>query len=77
MLAWIDRLPLAALIIAALTLGLAPFFPEPHILEKIRLLAAGDLVRPIDIFDLLLHGAPWVLLAIKLGRLGRSSPDGA
>ena len=72
MLAWIDRLPLAVLIIAALTLGLAPFFPEPHILEKLRLLAAGDLVRPIDIFDLLLHAAPWVLLAIKLGRLGKS-----
>jgi hypothetical protein len=33
------------------------------------MLAAGDLVRPIDIFDLLLHGVPWLLLLVKLGRL--------
>jgi hypothetical protein len=72
MLAWIDRLPLAAFIIAALTLGLAPFVPEPHVWEKLKLLAGGGLVRPIDIFDLLLHATPWVLLAIKLGRFGRT-----
>jgi hypothetical protein len=71
MLAWIDRLPLAVLVIAALTLGLAPFVPEPHIWEKLKLLAAWGLVRPIDIFDLLLHASPWVLLGIKLGRMGR------
>ena len=53
----------------ALTLGLAPFTPEPHILEKLRLLMAGDLVRPVDIFDLLLHGAPWLILIAKLLRL--------
>jgi hypothetical protein len=69
MLALIDRIPLWVLILAALTLGLAPFVPEPHIWEKLRLLAAGELVRPIDIFDLLLHAAPWLLLALKLGRL--------
>jgi hypothetical protein len=72
MLAWIDRLPLAVLVIAALTLGLAPFVPEPHVWEKLKLLASGDLVRAIDIFDLLLHATPWVLLGIRLARLGRS-----
>jgi hypothetical protein len=72
MLAWIDRLPIAVLVIAALTLGLAPFVPEPHIWEKLKLLASGDLVRAIDIFDLLLHATPWVLLGIRLARLGRS-----
>ena len=72
MLAWIDRLPIAVLVAAALTLGLAPFVPEPHVWEKLKLLAAGDLARPIDIFDLLLHGAPWVLLAIRLARLDRT-----
>lgn len=69
MRAWIDRLPLSLLVIAALTLGLAPFLPEPHLWEKLKLLAAGDLVRPIDIFDLVLHAAPWILLLAKLGRL--------
>jgi hypothetical protein len=72
MLAWIDRLPIAVLVIAALTLGLAPFVPEPHLWEKLKLLASGDLVRAIDIFDLLLHATPWVLLGIRLVRLGRS-----
>lgn len=71
MLAWIDRLPIPILLIVALTLGLAPFVPEPHIWEKLKLLAAGDLARPIDIFDLLLHATPWLLLAIRVVRLGR------
>ncbi len=66
---WLDHLPLGLLLIIALTLGLAPFVPEPHIWEKLKMLAAGDLVRPIDIFDLLLHGVPWILVLAKLGRL--------
>lgn len=33
------------------------------------MLAAGTLVRPIDWFDLLLHGVPVVLLTLKLLRL--------
>ena len=53
------------LILACLTLGLAPFVPQPHIVEKLRMLFSGTLSRPIDIFDLLMHSAPFVLLAIK------------
>lgn len=68
MLAWIDRLPLTLFVVAALTLGLAPFLPEPHVWEKIRMLANGELARPIDIFDLILHATPWLLLAIKVAR---------
>lgn len=69
MLDWLDRLSLPLLLILVLTLGLAPFVPEPHVWEKLKMLAAGELVRPIDIFDLLLHGTPWLLLAAKLVRL--------
>lgn len=65
----IDRIPVTFAVIAALTLGLAPFTPEPHIWEKLKMLAAGTLVRPIDIFDLLLHAAPWAVLAAKLLRM--------
>lgn len=65
----LDQIPLTVLLIAALTLGLAPFVPEPHLWEKLKMLAAGTLVRPIDIFDLLLHAAPWLMLAAKLARL--------
>jgi hypothetical protein len=66
---WLDHLPLGLLLIIALTLGLAPFAPEPHVWEKLKMLAAGTLVRPVDIFDLLLHGVPWLLVFAKLGRL--------
>lgn len=77
MLKWIDGFPLYLFVIAALTLGLSPFVPEPHLWEKLRMLAGGTLVKPIDIFDLLLHAAPWALLIMKVWRivsLGRSAP---
>lgn len=54
-------------IVICLTLGLAPFTPEPHIWEKIKWIANGGAgMRPIDWFDLFLHGSPWVLLAVSL-----------
>jgi len=62
---WLDRLPWASLILAALLLGLAPFVPEPHLWEKLKMLFSGELKRPIDIFDLMLHGTPPLLLFIK------------
>jgi hypothetical protein len=65
---WLDRIPLGALLLPAVLLGLAPFSPEPHLLEKIRMLSQGTLHRPIDIFDLLLHGTPVVLVVLKLWR---------
>lgn len=65
----LDRIPMSLAVLAALTLGLAPFVPEPHIWEKLKMLAAGTLSRPIDIFDLILHAAPWAVLAAKLVRL--------
>ena len=49
-----------------MTLGLAPFLPEPHLWEKLEMLFSGTLVRPVDIFDLLLHGFPFILLGLKL-----------
>ena len=55
------------LILLCLTLGLAPFYPEPHLVEKLRMLFSGSLSRPLDIFDLLLHGSPFLLLLYKLG----------
>ncbi len=67
---WLDRLPWFTLIAAALLLGLAPFVPEPHLWEKLKMLAEGQLQRPIDIFDLLMHGTPVVLLVLKAARQG-------
>jgi hypothetical protein len=66
----LDALPYSVLIVICLTWGLAPFLPEPHIWEKLKMLAAGELTKPIDIFDLALHGLPWLMLLLKL-TLGR------
>ena len=65
---FLDGISLQILIVASLFLGLAPFTPEPHVWEKLKMLAAGELSAPIDIFDLLMHGAPWVVLILKLIR---------
>jgi hypothetical protein len=69
-MAWLDKIPLAPLALLALLLGLAPFVPEPHLWEKLKMLVAGTLSRPIDIFDLLLHASPIVVLVLKLARMG-------
>ncbi len=48
---------------ASLTLGLAPFSPEPHLFGKVRwLLGGGEGMQFLDYWDLVMHGAPWVLL---------------
>jgi len=62
---WIANLKWSIILIACLTIGLAPFAP-PHIWEKLQMLFAGDLKRAIDWFDLLMHGFPWMLLILKI-----------
>ena len=55
------------LVIVCLTLGLAPFVPEPHVWGKLRWVAGGAKgMAPMDWFDLVLHGTPWVLLAVSV-----------
>lgn len=50
--------------LVSLTLGLAPFAPEPHIVGKIRWVAGGAIgMTGMDWFDLVFHGFPWVFLA--------------
>ncbi len=65
MLAWLDGIPLIILVILAIALGGAPFQPEPHLVEKTRMLFDGTLSRWIDIFDLVLHSSPLLLLLLK------------
>jgi len=62
---FMPQLPWSLLLLACLTLGLAPFAP-PHIWEKLQMLFHGRLVRPLDWFDLVLHASPWILLIIKI-----------
>jgi hypothetical protein len=54
-------------ILACLTLGLAPFLPEPHIWGKLKWLFGGASgMQLLDWFDLLIHGLPFILL-IRIG----------
>ena len=51
------------LLLFCLSLGLAPFTPEPHIWGKLRWIWGGAVgMKSIDWFDTLLHGWPWLLL---------------
>lgn len=63
-------------LIACLTLGLAPYLPEPHVWGKLRWVAGGAIgMKPIDWFDLAMHGLPWLLLlrlaVLRLWRGGK------
>ncbi|MBF0350586.1 MAG: RND transporter [SAR324 cluster bacterium] len=64
-LEWMNKTPLSMFVIFSLTLGLAPFTP-PHIVEKLQMLFRGELVKPLDWFDLFFHAFPWSLLLMKL-----------
>ena len=70
-MAFLDQISLPLIVLACATLGLAPFFPEPHIWEKLKMLVAGTLVKPVDIFDMLMHAAPFVVLGLKLLRMAK------
>jgi len=67
----LKSIPLPLLLVLCLTLGLAPFTPEPHVWEKLKMIAAGTLSNPVDIFDLAMHGLPFILLLLKLILLAR------
>ncbi len=63
-------------ILLCLTLGFAPYFPEPHIWGKIKWIAGGaNGMKIVDWFDVLLHGFPFIvlirLLIIQMVRLNK------
>jgi hypothetical protein len=60
-------------LLGSLTLGLAPFYPHAHVWKQLVALARGTLTEPIDMLDLALHGAPWIVLVVALARLGRDA----
>ncbi len=65
---WLDKIPLSMLVPVALVLAILPVMPEPHLWQKLKMLFDGTLQRPLDIFDLFLHGTPLLLLILKLVR---------
>ena len=65
---FIDTISYSILLPMTFLLGFAPFFPRPHIYEKLAMLRNGTLKKPLDIFDLLYHISPFVILIIKVSR---------
>ncbi len=54
-------------ILASLTLGLAPWTPEPHIVGKVRwILGGANGMKPMDWFDFCMHGFPILMLIITI-----------
>lgn len=50
-------------LVVSLTLGLAPFVPEPHIVGKVRWIMGGAVgMEALDWFDFVQHGFPFVFL---------------
>ncbi|NQZ75060.1 MAG: hypothetical protein HRT61_02970 [Ekhidna sp.] len=59
-------------LVLSFTLGLAPFFPEPHLWGKLKWIAGGgEGMEFLDYFDLVLHASPWVFLIFEVIKLIR------
>lgn len=68
-------------LLLSLTLGLAPFVPEPHILGKLRWIAGGAVgMQAMDWLDFVWHGFPFVgliwsvILHLKARKSAGSQP---
>ena len=65
-------------LILSLTLGLAPFSPEPHLVGKLRWLAGGAVgMGAQDYFDVVMHGAPFLWLLWTAVAVLRTPPRDA
>ena len=51
-----------------------PFFLSRNLLQKLKMLMGGTLNETIDILDLLMHGAQYFLLILKLLRMATTKP---
>ena len=70
---FIDKIPLPMLIILSLLMIAAPFVPEPHLVEKMKMLSEGTLTKPLDIFDIFWHLLPTILLVIRIVRIKKTN----
>ena len=65
MLKVLDKIPYPVLIVFTIMMLAAPIRPMPHVVEKIIMLTNGTLTRPVDVFDLVFHLFPLILLILK------------
>ena len=74
MLKVLDKIPYSVLIVFTIMMLAAPMRPMPHVVEKILMLTNGTLTKPIDIFDLLFHLFPLILLILKFIKDRKRTP---
>lgn len=65
---WLDSISYWFLVPTAFLLALAPFTPEPHLVETTGMLLRGELTEGIYIFDFFMHSSLLYLVAIKIYR---------
>ncbi len=70
-----EKIPWTFLLPVSILMALTPFKPQPHLIEKLHLLSEGLLTRPIDIFDLFMHGTPLLVVLGKLLLARKSSSE--
>ncbi len=66
---WIDRIPLYLMVPPVVMLAISPIGQQPHLIQKLGMLVSGELSQLIDVFDLLMHGLPLLLLIYKIYRM--------
>ncbi|MBM3215549.1 hypothetical protein FJZ36_11610 [Candidatus Poribacteria bacterium] len=66
MLEAVRRVPYRVAVPFAVLLAVAPFGRTPHVVEKARMLMAGTLTRPIDMFDPVFHASGAVVLIARI-----------
>ncbi|MFK5894536.1 MAG: hypothetical protein QM504_15050 [Pseudomonadota bacterium] len=67
MMKFIDNFSFSTLILMATMLAIVPYPMQemPHSLEKLQMLFAGQLTKPLDVFDLVMHTGLIFILLIK------------
>jgi len=63
---WIAGLPYGLLVVMALFMAIAPIQPEPHLVQKFQWLMNGSPFKLIDVFDVVWHLLPTILIALKV-----------
>ena len=66
---FIDGLPAFPTIIIGVWMGLAPFMPEPHLVQKFLMAMNGDAFKLIDVFDVFMHGSLGAIAILKIWRI--------
>ncbi len=66
---FIDTLPTMPTLVIGIWMALAPFTPEPHLVQKFFMAMNGDAFKLIDVFDVFMHGGLGIIAGLKIWRI--------